>query len=81
MEKQYVYYQTVLQFRHEVLDDGKLGQPQTIRSWTTQMGGVNSVPLLKQDWRKKKEQAVAKENAAKEKIAQLQTKISQPEYD
>lgn len=81
MEKQYVYYQTVLQFRHEVLEDGKLSQPQTVRSWTTQINGVNSVSLQKADWRKKKEEKEKKQTESQQRIDSMKTVVGDVVYD
>lgn len=81
MDKNYVYYNVVVQLRCEVLPDGKLGNPEKIGGWTNQMGGYNSIPMQKQAWRKKKEIAQAKEKDVQQKIDGMKTVVAETVYD
>ena len=81
MDKQYLYYNTTLQFRIEILPDGKLGMPEKIGGWTNQMTGVNSAPMQKTTWRAKKAEEVKKEKIVQQKIEDMKTTVPDVVYD
>jgi hypothetical protein len=81
MEKSYLYYNTTLQFRIEVLPDGKLGLPEKIGGWTTQINGYKSLPIQKTTWRQKKTEEVKKEKEVQEKKDAMKTIVSDVVYD
>ncbi len=80
MEKKYLYYNTTIQFRIEVMEDGKLGLPEKIGGWTNQMTGYNTLPMQKQQWRIKKTSAARKEKEVQQKIEGMKTTIAPTEY-
>jgi len=81
MEKQYLYYNTTLQFRIEILPDGKLGMPEKIGGWTNQMKGVNSAPIQQTTWRAKKAEEKKKEVIAQQKLEDIKTVVADTVYD
>lgn len=81
MDKKYLYYNTTLQFRIEVMPDGKLGMPEKIGGWTNQMNGMNSLPIQKTTWRAKKAEETKKEKEVQKKIEGMKTTISDVVYD
>ena len=74
MEKKYLYYNSVLQFRIEVQPDGTLGAPEKIGGFTNQMNGQGSLPMQKTKYRVVKKAQEKKEEA---KIAQQQLKVAE----
>ena len=81
MDKKYLYYNTTIQFRVEVGEDGVPKTPEKLGGWTTQINGYNSLPIQKTTWRAKKSEQKKKEDASQQKIDSLKTVVADTVYD
>jgi len=75
--KEFIYMQTIVQFRQEVNEDGTLGKPEIMKSWVSPIKGAQQTYTKKND--KKVVEQVKKKKEA-ELLASLQTKVGEVEY-
>jgi hypothetical protein len=78
---QYLYYNTVLQFRIEVKEDGTLGHPEKIGGFTNQMKGSNSMPIQQRASIAKKKEEKQKKDQQEKILDSLKTTVGEVQYD
>jgi len=78
MTKDYIYQQTVVQWRTPILENGKLGNPEVVKKFTTEFKGSQGKHKVES---KAKKQAEKKKEVQQEALSMLKTTVGDIKYD